>query len=205
MKICETNEAQLFGRMLEEPVYSHSIYEEQFFQTKFGVPRLSGHVDILPTIISASLLSAIPKGEEPFGLRGQLRSYNQAEKSANHLHIRFFAQSLQDELDSLCPRRQNFVFLEGFLCKAPVYRVTPFGREITDMLLAVNRSFKKSDYIPVIAWGKNARFAKNLQVGQKMRIEGRFQSREYEKSLPSGEKITRTAYEVSASSVSIVI
>ena len=205
MKICETNEAQLFGRMLEAPAYSHSIYEEQFFQTKLGVPRLSGHMDILPTIISASLLSAIPQGEEPLGLRGQLRSYNQAEKNINHLHIRFFAQSLQDELDSLCPRRQNFVFLEGFLCKAPVYRVTPFGREITDMLLAVNRSFKKSDYIPVIAWGKNARFAKNLQVGQKMRIEGRFQSREYEKSLPSGEKIARTAYEVSASSVSIVI
>lgn len=205
MKICETNEAQLFGRILEEPVYSHSTYDEQFFQMRFGVPRLSGHMDILPTIISASLLSAVPKGEAPFGLRGQLRSYNQAEKSINHLHIRFFAQDLQDELDSLCPRRQNFVFLEGFLCKPPVYRVTPFGREITDMLLAVNRLFKKSDYIPVIAWGKNARFAKNLQVGQKMRTEGRFQSREYEKCLPGGEKITRTAYEVSASSVSIVI
>ena len=130
MKICETNEAQLFGRMLEEPVYSHSIYEEQFFQTKFGVPRLSGHMDILPTIISASLLSAIPKGEEPFGLRGQLRSYNQAEKSVNHLHIRFFAQSLQDELDSLCPRRQNFVFLEGFLCKALYTGLRPLGERL---------------------------------------------------------------------------
>ena len=205
MKICETNEVQLFGHILEEPAYSHSTCDEQFFQMRFGVPRLSGHVDILPTIISASLLSAVPKGEEPFGLRGQLRSYNQMEKSVNHLHIRFFAQTLQDELDSLCPRRQNFVFLEGFLCKPPVYRVTPFGREITDMLLAVNRSFKKSDYIPVIAWGKNARFAKNLEVGQKMRIEGRFQSREYEKCLPGGEKITRMAYEVSACSVCIVI
>lgn len=205
MKTCETNYAELLGHIMTPPVYSHSVYEEKFYQMKFGVPRLSGHVDVLPAVVSASLLSCFPENAPQIGLKGQLRSYNQAEGKTNHLHIRFFAQSLQDELDALCPKRQNAVQLEGFLCKEPVYRVTPFGREIADMLLAVNRSFHKSDYIPVIAWGQNARFTRDLQVGQKVRIEGRFQSREYEKSLPGGKKILRTAYEVSASSVCIVI
>ncbi len=205
MKTCETNYAQLLGHMLAPPTYSHKVYEEEFFLVKFGVPRLSGHVDALPVVLSASLLSQIPPHASQVGLKGQLRSYNQTEGNTNHLHIRFFAQVLQDELDCLCPKRQNAIYLEGFLCKQPVYRITPFGREIADMLLAVNRSYRKSDYIPVIAWGQNARFVRDLQVGQKVRIEGRFQSREYEKVLPGGKKVLRTAYEVSASSVCIVI
>ena len=205
MKPCETNIAQLTGKMISRPAYSHSVYEEAFYCFSFGVPRLSGHVDILPVILPVSALKEVGL-EETLELKGQLRSYNQAEGGANHLHIRFFVQELQPAGSSCaCAQRQNYVFLEGFLCKPPVYRTTPFGREIADMLLAVNRSFKKSDYIPVIAWGQNARFVRELKVGQKMRIEGRFQSREYEKCLANGEKIIRTAYEVSASSVCMVI
>ena len=130
MKPCETNIAQLTGKMISRPTYSHSVYEETFYCFSFGVPSLSGHVDILPVILPVSALKEVGL-EETLELKGQLRSYNQAEGGANHLHIRFFVQELQPAGSSCaCAQRQNYVFLEGFLCKPPVYRTTPFGREI---------------------------------------------------------------------------
>ena len=125
MKTCETNYAELLGHIMTPPVYSHSVYEEKFYQMKFGVPRLSGHVDVLPAVVSASLLSCFPENAPQIGLKGQLRSYNQAEGKTNHLHIRFFAQSLQDELDALCPKRQKCGSVRGvFVQRASLSRHT---------------------------------------------------------------------------------
>lgn len=195
----ETNMAELSGKVLEEPKPSHSIYGESFFTFPLEVPRLSGHVDVLPVILSEKLLARTGIGEGArIGLRGQLRSYNRIIEGNSRLELKIFAKEMYDSPEGECINQME---MTGFLCKPPIYRTTPFGREITDMLVAVNRSYNKSDYIPTIAWGRNARMAKNLPVGQKIRVEGRIQSREYEKLLESGERIRRVAYEVSAASL----
>ena len=197
----ETNQTELSGKILEEPKPSHSIYGESFFIFSLEVPRLSGHVDVLPVILPERLLAQAGLSEGArIGLRGQLRSYNRIIEGSSRLELKIFAKEIYGFPEGDCLNRME---MTGFLCKPPIYRTTPFGREITDMLVAVNRSYNKSDYIPTIAWGRNARMAKNLPVGQKIRVEGRIQSREYEKLLENGEKINRVAYEVSASSVSL--
>ena len=189
------------GRSWKSQNQATGIYGESFFIFSLEVPRLSGHVDVLPVILPERLLAQAGLSEGArIGLRGQLRSYNRIIEGSSRLELKIFAKEIYGFPEGDCLNRME---MTGFLCKPPIYRTTPFGREITDMLVAVNRSYNKSDYIPTIAWGRNARMAKNLPVGQKIRVEGRIQSREYEKLLESGERIRRVAYEVSASALSL--
>ena len=186
-----TNFAQIYGKIISPPNFSHSVYEENFFGFEIEVCRLSGRVDHIPCIISEKKLALIAAEEQVF--YGQVRSYNRQVEGTNRLDIRLFVRDVMHAED----RSLNSVSLVGYVCKQPVYRRTPFGREITDMLLAVNRAYNKSDYIPIITWGKNARIAREMRIGQKISIEGRLQSREYEKQLDETTRIRRTAYEVS--------
>lgn len=189
------NGIHLRGHVCQPLQFGHELFGEQFFVTTLRVPRLSGAEDFLPITLSERLLI-----DEPIAagsilcLDGQLRSYNKVVEGSGRLLITAFAQRLLPEEDEENPNR---VQLTGALCKAPSYRTTPFGREIADLMLAVNRSYGKSDYIPCITWGRTARFASHLKVGDKVTLLGRFQSRAYQKQLPDGTVIGKTAYEVS--------
>lgn len=185
------------GRLEGAPVLSHEVMNEPFYTGTLAVRRLSGAVDRLPVTLPGKLLACVPAAEgQLLTVSGQVRSYNKVVDGAGRLMVTLFVQSLSEarESDTL-----NKVTLVGALCKPPIYRSTPFGREICDMMLAVNRAFGKSDYIPCIAWGRNARFVKNLSVGDKVAISGRIQSREYQKRLSETDVRTMTAYEVSVS------
>ena len=193
------NSVYLCGEMCSEAVYSHTIYGEGFYHFYLKVPRLSGKKDILPMTVSERLLDYyhVAQGDH-FAVSGQLRSYNKKNPDhTNRLMVTVFVKDILKQEPADAVRNPNEVELDGFICKQPVYRTTPLGREITDVLLAVNRAFHKSDYIPCIVWGRNAQFAGTLCVGSRLRLSGRLQSRDYEKLLPSGESVTRTAYEVS--------
>jgi primosomal replication protein N len=194
----ENNQVMLKGKVVEEPVYSHSLYGEKFFTLMLEVPRLSGVTDMLPVMVSDRLLRLmdVAVGDE-LAVIGQLRSYNRLVEGKSRLILTVFARHISPPEDMT--DNPNQVLLEGFVCRPPVYRTTPFGREITDLLIAVNRPYNKSDYIPVISWGRNARYAETLEVGQKVSIHGRMQSRLYQKKLPDGTMENRTAYEVSVS------
>ncbi len=195
-----TNRVTLSGSVKGELVYSHSVYSEAFYTCFLQVPRLSGVSDLLPLTISERLLatSAITDGAE-ITVTGQLRSYNKFIRGASRLILTIFALEV-----SFSEEVVNSIVLTGYLCKQPTYRVTPFSREITDLLLAVNRSYNKSDYIPAIAWGRNARFAGTLGIGDCISITGRVQSREYKKHLSEGNEETRTAYEVSIATLELL-
>lgn len=196
----ENNQVTIRGRVAEGPTYSHSMYAENFYNLLVDVPRLSGVCDRLPVTVSDRLLDLMDISlEDDILVIGQLRSYNHMVDTHSRLVLTIFARHVSPGAD--CPDNPNQVVLDGFLCRPPVYRTTPFGREISDMLLAVNRSYNKSDYIPAIAWGRNARFAQRLQIGSRVLIHGRMQSREYEKRLEDGTVEVRTAYEVSVSSI----
>lgn len=184
------------GRLEGAPVLSHEVMNEPFYTGTLAVRRLSGAVDRLPVTLPGKLLACVPAAEgQLLTVSGQVRSYNKVVDGAGRLMVTLFVQSLSEarESDTL-----NKVTLVGALCKPPIYRSTPFGREICDMMLAVNRAFGKSDYIPCIAWGRNAQYAARFGVGEKICLTGRLQSREYQKLLDNGEYITRSAYEVSA-------
>ena len=202
-KIIETNKASLVGRIVSELEFSHEMYGEKFYVFDLEVARLSSSTDILPITISERLLFNFNYQIGKYVIiEGQLRSYNRYVESNNRLVLTIFAreimipaaEELQDKL-----RKPNDIYLDGFICKKPIYRTTPFGREITDILLAVNRPYNKSDYIPCIAWGINARYCENLLVGDHLKIWGRVQSREYQKKLNNGKVETKTAFEVSIS------
>ena len=185
------------GRLDGEPVLSHEVMNEPFYTGTLLVKRLSGAVDRLPVTIPGKLLACVPPlNGQLLMMTGQVRSYNKVVDGAGRLMVTLFAQNISEaqENDTL-----NKVTLVGALCKPPVYRSTPFGREICDMMLAVNRAFGKSDYIPCIAWGRNARFAARLSVGDHISIEGRLQSRPYQKQLSDGTLLEKIAYEVSVS------
>ncbi len=194
----ENNQVILKGKVVEEPAYSHSLYGEKFYNLMLEVPRLSGVADVLPVMASDRLLHLmnVVAGDE-IAVIGQLRSYNRLQEGRNRLILTVFARHIAPPED--VPDNPNQVLLEGYVCRPPVYRTTPFGREITDLLIAVNRPYNKSDYIPVISWGRNARYAETLEVGQKVFIHGRMQSRQYQKRLPDGAVEDRTAFEVSVS------
>lgn len=185
------------GRLEDAPALSHEVMNEPFYTGTLLVRRLSGAVDRLPVTIPGKLLACMPAGSESqlLMMSGQVRSYNKVIDGAGRLMVTLFAQNIApaQENDTL-----NKVSLVGALCKPPIYRSTPFGREICDMMLAVNRAFGKSDYIPCIAWGRNAQYAARFGVGDRISLTGRLQSREYQKLLDSGEYMTRNAYEVSA-------
>lgn len=192
------NILQLKGKIIETPTYSHSVLGEGFFETKLEVKRLSTEVDILPVTISERLISGLKVGDE-IGIKGQFRSYNKIEETHSKLMLTVFVREINDpnEID-----QSNNIGLVGYICKEPIYRTTPFGREIADVLLAVNRAYNKSDYLPCIAWGRNARFVKDLQIGEKLEINGRVQSRNYQKKI-GDELVTKTAYEISINTISL--
>ena len=189
------NAVKLCGVIDSEVVYSHSLFGEAFHQFFLLAPRLSGTMDRLPVTVSERLLDRPMHCGTPLALTGQLRSYNKQVDGANRLILTVFAQSLEEG-----EGYENSITLCGYVCKPPIYRVTPFHREIADLLVAVNRAYNKSDYIPCIAWGRNARFAQTMDVGCRITLHGRIQSREYQKKLEDGSIQTRTAYEVSIGS-----
>ena len=193
------NRAEVMGTVSDELEFSHEIYGEKFYTFTLCIPRLSGISDNVKVMVSDRLLADIPLNVgDVIEVDGQFRSYNSYENGDNRLVLTVFAKDLRyaEETEEKNP---NSLYLNGFICKAPVYRTTPFGREITDLLMAVNRSYNKSDYIPVIAWGRNARFCKSINVGDNIKIWGRIQSRVYQKHISEDVVIEKTAYEVSVS------
>jgi len=195
------NHISLFGKIASEIAFSHDVYGESFYSFDLLVPRLSDVYDLLPITISERIMDAdrfVP--DNHVAISGQIRSYNNyiEEERRNRLVLTVFAKDFEfkDEINKINP---NEAFLDGYICKPPIYRTTPFGREICDMLLAVNRSYNKSDYIPCITWGRNARFGSKLAVGDNVKLWGRMQSRIYQKKLENGDVLDKTAFEVSVS------
>jgi len=189
------------GILESEFKFSHEVYGEGFYTFYINISRLSEATDSLPVIISERLIDrSLLKIGAKVSITGQIRSYNNysEETKRNKLILTIFARELEIIEDNNISN-PNEIELNGYVCKTPVYRMTPFGREIADILLAVNRSYNKSDYIPCIAWGRNARFSGNLKVGDKIKVWGRMQSREYQKKLENGSVLEKTAYEVSIS------
>lgn len=196
--LLSTNKVYIEGKIISEIVFSHEMYGEGFYSFKVEVPRLSDTVDILPITISERLMGAVDMALGSLvSIEGQLRSYNKFIDGINRLILTIFTRDIK-EIETIS-KTPNQIYIEGFICKAPIYRTTPFGREITDLLIAVNRSYNKSDYIPAIAWGRNARFSNIFNVGVHIKLWGRIQSREYEKKVSEDNVIKRIAYEVSIS------
>lgn len=209
----DNNHLLLMGKITSDKKFSHEIYGESFYVFDLEVARLSGNSDIIPITISERLITTeeLAIGKKVL-IEGQFRSYNSYENEKNRLVLTVFAKDIKFQADEEQESEEsekeekvsNEVVLTGYICKKPIYRQTPFGREISDILLAVNRAYNKSDYIPAIAWGRNARFCQNIEVGTKVRITGRVQSRNYEKKLEDGTTQTRVAYEVSIGSLEII-
>lgn len=199
-KVIENNKVGIIGEVLSDFEFSHEVFGEGFYMIDVSVNRLSNQSDIIPLMVSERLvdISEDFKGKTIEAI-GQFRSYNRHEGNKNRLVLSIFVREWQTLEDTSEVGKTNQIFLEGFICKAPIYRKTPLGREIADLLVAVNRPYGKSDYIPCIAWGRNARYASNFQVGGKIKIWGRVQSRAYIKKLGENEEEKRTAYEVSVS------
>ena len=193
----KNNRVYLTGEIVSDATFSHEVYGEGFYEFFVRVMRLSGQADILPVTVSERLISGgeLEKGK-PITAIGQFRSYNKIENGRSRLMLTVFVRELIEEDPDKNP---NNILLSGYICKPPVYRTTPFNREIADVLVAVNRAYNKSDYIPCIAWGRNARFVQSLSVGDRIAVSGRIQSREYQKKLSETESKTMTAYEVSVS------
>ncbi len=207
----ENNHLVLVGKVTSDKRFSHEIYGEKFYIFDLAVPRLSGNADIIPITVSERLLSINElKYDSKITVEGQFRSYNSYENEKNKLVLTVFAKEIkfmenqEEEIEVSKDVISNEVTLNGYICKKPIYRQTPFGREISDLLLAVNRAYNKSDYIPCIAWGRNARFCENIPVGTEVKIVGRVQSRTYEKKYEDGRTETKVAYEVSVSSLEVV-
>ena len=197
------NIAHLCGTVEDLPEFSHEVFGEKFYTFTLRIVRLSGAFDKIRITISDRLFAGfdIISGKS-VRISGQFRSYNSIENGKGKLILSVFAKDIADaSADDM--KNPNYLYLNGFICKPPVYRTTPFGREICDILLAVNRTYNKSDYIPIIAWGRNARYCKGLPVGENLRIWGRIQSRDYQKKISEDEMITKTAFEVSVSKLEI--
>jgi primosomal replication protein N len=195
----ENNIITLAGTIVSEKQFSHEVYGEGFYTFDLEVPRLSENSDIIPVTVSERILGDNFKVGQKVVIDGQFRSYNNYENEKNKLVLTVFVKDIRELEDGEEIQNPNEIILDGFICKKPIYRTTPFGREIADILLAVNRAYNKSDYIPCIAWGRNARFCQNMMVGEKIKIWGRIQSRLYEKKFEDGTSETRRAYEVSVS------
>ncbi len=196
----QNNKVFLTGKIVSEPEFSHEMMGEGFYDLTLAVKRLSGQDDLIPVTISERLMEGADLSVgATLGVIGQFRSYNKLVGDKSKLVLRVFVRELAppDEDDPNC------IEIEGYVCKPPVYRQTPFKREIADLLIAVNRAYNKSDYIPAIAWGRNARYAGGFEVGSKVRLVGRIQSRVYQKQLEDGVVEERTAYEVSISKLEL--
>lgn len=202
--VFNNNLVTLNGEIISEFYFTHEVRGEKFYQFSLVVGRLSGDCDIIPITVSERLLDVTKSHFGKFAtITGQFRSFNLREEEKTRLLLSVFARDIEISDDPSPVDSVNYITLEGYICKKPEYRKTPLGREIADILLAVNRPYGKSDYIPCIMWGRNARFADTLEVGQRLNIKGRIQSREYKKVLEVGVE-TRTAYEVSVSSVELL-
>ncbi len=197
----KNNKVYIRGEIVTGATFSHEVYGEGFYEFFVRVMRLSGQADILPVTVSERLIEGnhLKEGDILSAI-GQFRSYNKIEDGRSRLMLTVFVR----EIVAIVPARNpNSIVLAGYICKPPVYRTTPFNREIADLLIAVNRAYNKSDYIPCIAWGRNARFVKNLTVGDRVALSGRIQSREYQKKKSEEESVTMTAYEVSVSKLAV--
>ena len=204
-KLFENNQVSMMGEIVSEFQFSHEVFGEVFYMVELAVNRLSNYSDYIPLMISERLIDT----EQDYTgqlirVSGQFRSYNRHEEKKNRLVLSVFVRELEflDEIDE--NEKTNQIFLDGYICKEPIYRKTPLGREIADVLLAVNRSYGKSDYIPCICWGRNARFASGFTVGSHIQIMGRVQSREYVKRVDEETVEHRVAYEVSVSKVDLL-
>lgn len=206
----ENNYITLVGKITSDKIFSHEIYGEKFYIFDLSVPRLSGNSDIIPITISERLAEfpefAIGKIVK---VEGQFRSYNSYADQKSKLILTVFVKTaeileIQGNYEASRDKISNQVVLVGYICKPPVYRRTPFGREIADILLAVNRAYNKSDYIPCIAWGRNAKFCESMPVGTEVKLVGRVQSRAYEKKYDDGTEETKVAYEVSVANLEVL-
>lgn len=197
----KNNKVFIAGEVVSEPKFSHQVFDEKFFEFDLKVTRLSDSFDIIPITISEKLLlgNDVMIGSKICG-NGQFRSYNKLEDGRSKLLLTVFLREITPYIESENP---NYIEITGYVCKEPVFRTTPFKREISDVLLAVNRSYNKSDYLPCIAWGRNARFVKNFNIGDKVMVTGRIQSRDYQKKI-NDEFVTKTAYEVSLNRIELV-
>ena len=207
-KVIENNRVCIIGEIVSEFTFSHEVFGEGFYIANVSVNRLSDMVDVIPLMISERLIDVTKdyRGMK-IEVAGQFRSYNRHEGTKNKLVLSIFVRELRFIEEDEMPEEQsksNQIFLDGFVCKPPIYRKTPLGREIADVLVAVNRPYGKSDYIPCIAWGRNERFAGGLEVGSHLQVSGRVQSREYTKKIGEDEVERRVAYEVSVSKIDLV-
>ena len=201
-KTLNNNQVIVAGEIASDFTFSHEIFGEGFYMVDLVVARLSDTYDVIPLMVSDRLFDVENShiGEKVVA-RGQFRSYNKHEETRNRLILSVFVReiSVLDDEEDEAENKPNQIYLDGYICKEPVYRMTPLGREIADILLAVNRAYGKSDYIPCICWGRNARFAGKLKVGEHVAVWGRIQSREYQKRIGNDQIISKTAYEVSVS------
>ena len=201
-KMIENNKVSVIGEVLTGFTFSHEVCGEGFYMMDIAVKRLSGQTDILPLMVSERLLDVHQDySGSTIEALGQFRSYNRHEGVRNRLMLSIFARKVRFMEEFTDYTKTNQIFLDGYICKPPVYRKTPLGREIADILLAVNRPYGKSDYIPCISWGRNARYASSFEVGARVRIWGRMQSREYTKKLSETGSEKRIAYEVSINKI----
>lgn len=201
-KLFENNQVTMIGEIVSEFEFSHEVYGEGFYLVDISVSRLSDSVDYIPLMVSERLVDVTQSYiGETISVSGQFRSYNRHEEKKNRLILSVFVRELEfvDEIkDDI---KSNQIYLDGYICKEPIYRKTPLGREIADLLVAVNRSYGKSDYIPCICWGRNARYASSFEVGSHVEVYGRIQSREYIKKIGEEQTEKRVAYEVSVNKI----
>jgi len=201
----QNNIIKLTGKIINQPFENHKIYNEIFYIFNIKIKRLSQTYDILPVTVSQRIINNNLTKLEPnkfINITGQIRSYNNFDLNNNktRLILTVFAQNINfDAYDFNNNNNFNQAFLNGYICKKPIYRKTPLGREITDILLAVNRFYNKSDYIPCIAWGQNAKLTSKLNISDNIKLTGRLQSRDYQKKMPDGEILNKTTYELSIS------
>ena len=207
----DNNHITLVGKITDEKKFSHEIYGEKFYTFDLSVPRLSGNADIIPVTISERLFKEEDLVvDKKVKITGQFRSYNSYENERNRLILTVFAKDIEflpnqeEEIVASKDLVSNEVVLTGYICKTPIYRQTPFGREIADILMAVNRAYNKSDYIPCITWGRNARYCSKMEVGTEVKVVGRVQSRAYEKKHEDGTVEQKIAYEVSISNLEVI-
>lgn len=200
----ENNQVTISGEIVSNFEFSHEVYGEGFYIAHLATERRSGTKDIIPIMVSDRLVDVKADWTGQFvKISGQFRSYNKHEENKNRLVLSVFVREFEETGEIPLKNDENNVFLDGYVCKLPVYRKTPLGREIADVLLAVNRPYGKSDYIPCICWGRNARFADQFEVGSHIQLWGRIQSREYQKKISDTEVETRVAFEVSVSRIEI--
>ncbi|MEF9941690.1 MAG: single-stranded DNA-binding protein [Lachnospiraceae bacterium] len=205
-KIIENNQVTIMGEVASEFIFSHEVFGEGFYMVDILVKRLSNSDDRIPLMISERLIDTSQDYTGEYVMAsGQFRSYNRHEEQRNRLVLSVFVREVTFVEEEVDGAKTNNILLDGYICKAPIYRKTPLGREIADLLLAVNRPYGKSDYIPCICWGRNARFASGFEVGEHVQVLGRIQSREYVKKITETDTEKRVAYEVSVSKLECVL